>query len=264
MRLLLAGATGRMGGAIVRLLGEFPDLSLCGALASTASTSLGRDAGEWAGSATCGVRITSDLPSALSAAQVAVDFSNAAASPGILRACVQARVPLLIGTTGLPATLEAALTAASQVIPVLVAANTSLGVNLLLDLVRRAAHVLPAGFDIEILDVHHRDKLDAPSGTALALGRAAAEARGGDADPGASAARMSARAARSPGQIGYASVRGGDVVGDHEVLFLGDGERLVLRHSATDRNVFARGALCAARWLAKAPPGRYAMSDIFN
>ncbi len=259
---VLVGATGRMGMQILRLLPEFPALQLVGAIASEHSRSLGRDAAEQAGLQPCGVRISAALPPLLQQAQLVIDFSSAGAAAANLAACAAVRVPLLIGTTGLPRELDAPLAAAAEAIALLVAPNTSLGVNLLFELVRQAAQALPGDYDIEIIEAHHRHKADAPSGTALALGAAAAAARGVTLAQQAIYARHGQTGERPPQQIGFAVVRGGDVVGEHEVCFLGEGERLVLRHSATDRSVFARGALMAGQWLADQAPGRYAMQDV--
>jgi 4-hydroxy-tetrahydrodipicolinate reductase len=265
IRTVLVGATGRMGTNILREWSRFPQLVLSGAIASPDSAQLGADAGQAAGALPLGVPVTAALTPLLSSAQLVIDFSSPRSAASNLEACAAARVPLLLGTTGLPPSLEAALAAAAQQIALLVAPNTSLGVNLLLELVRQAARALPAEYDIEILELHHRDKRDAPSGTALALAQAAAEARGATLDaaeePQGAGWRTGPRAA---GQIGFAVLRGGDVVGEHEVWFLGKGERLHLGHVATDRAVFARGALRAGRWLASQAPGRYAMRDFFK
>ncbi len=263
IRTVLIGANGRMGLNILRLLPHFPALQLCGAVASESSTAIGEDALERVGAPSGGVKLSAALPPLLRDADLALDFSSARAAAANLAACVAARVPLLLGTTGLPRELQAPLAAAADSIALLVAPNTSPGLNLLLDLVRTAARALPLGYDIEILETHHRDKADAPSGTALALGQAAAQGRGVVLDEQAIYARQGATGARAAGQIGFAAVRGGDVVGEHEVMFLGEGERLVLRHGVTDRSVFARGALIAGQWLARKPPGRYGMSDVF-
>jgi 4-hydroxy-tetrahydrodipicolinate reductase len=244
VRTVIVGASGRMGGQLLRAMSEFPGLRLHGAVASAHSRALGEDATLRCGAAASGVSITADLAPLLEQAQLVIDFSPPSAVVANVRACVSARVPMLIGTTGLPPELEAPLQSAARSIALLVAPNTSLGVNLLLELVQQAARSLPAGYDIQIVETHHRGKRDAPSGTALALGAAAATARGVDA-------------------VGMASVRGGDVVGEHEVWFLGEGERLLLKHSATDRAVFARGALLAGQWLAGRPAGRYGMRDVF-
>jgi 4-hydroxy-tetrahydrodipicolinate reductase len=199
------------------------------------------------------VPIISDLSRALAEADVAIDFSSAAATRTNLAACRAARKPLLIGTTGFAAELDGAFAAAARDIPLLVAANTSLGVTLLLELVRIAARALPPAFDIGILDTHHRSKQDAPSGTALALGAAAREARQAARD-----------GAHREGDVGFASVRAGDIVGEHTVLFAGPGEQLSLTHRATDRGIFALGALAAALWLQSRPPGRYTMRDLLG
>lgn len=263
IRTVLIGATGRMGMNILALLPDFPTLQLCGAVTSEHHAALGEDASARAGAARSGVQLSSALPPLLRDAGLAIDFSNAHAAPANLAACVAARVPLLLGTTGWSRELQAPLAAAADSIALLVAPNTSPGLNVLLELVRTAARALAPSYDIEIIESHHRDKRDAPSGTALALGEAAAQGRGVSLHEQAKFARNGAAARRSAGQIGFASVRGGDVVGEHEVQFLGTGERLVLRHSASDRSVFARGALIAGQWLAGKPPGRYAMSDVF-
>jgi 4-hydroxy-tetrahydrodipicolinate reductase len=210
------------------------------------------------------VPVAADMGNRLADCDVAIDFSQPSAAAAHVAACCAAGKPLLIGTTGLAGPMLQELDRAARHIPLLVAANTSLGITLLAELVRQCAQVLPGHFDIEILETHHRGKRDAPSGTALALGRAAAEARGQVLDQVGVFARTGGESARREGEIGFAVVRGGDVVGEHTVLFAGSGEQLILSHRATDRAVFARGALDAALWLA-APgraPGRYSMRDI--
>jgi 4-hydroxy-tetrahydrodipicolinate reductase len=282
-RVVIIGAAGRMGRALLCAAPEFSDLTIAAAVASRTSSALSRDAGELAGVGSNGVKITSDLQAALAQTDVAIDFSNAQATRSNLTACRNAGKALLIGTTGFSADLDDEFDAASKDIPLLVAPNTSLGVTLLIELVREAARALPAaGFDIEIIEAHHRMKRDAPSGTALALGRAAAEGRGQAFErvaaiatrPGGTKHRHVATpegappdgrtidVPRSNGQIGFAVVRGGDIVGEHTVLFAGKGERLALSHQATDRSIFARGALQAAAWLASQPAGRYFMRDL--
>jgi 4-hydroxy-tetrahydrodipicolinate reductase len=267
IRTVIVGATGRMGTQMLRLLPNFPSLTLVGAVASERSAALGKDAAAHAGAAAAtgapAVSISAALPPLLAGADLVIDFSSAGAAAAHVAACAGARVALLLGTSGLPRELEAPLAAAAAVIPLLVASNTSLGVNLLLELVRQAAQALPRSYDIEIVEAHHRDKTDAPSGTALALGAAAAAGRGHSLEGEAAYARHGQNSSRRGGQIGFGVVRGGDVVGEHEVWFLGDGERLLLKHSATDRSVFARGALLAGQWLAARPAGRYGMRDVF-
>jgi 4-hydroxy-tetrahydrodipicolinate reductase len=261
IRLVLVGASGRKGTQILRSLPQFPGLHLVGAVSSDHSAALGMDAGERAGVGASGIAITAALPPLLASADLVIDFSSGRAAAASLAACAAAHVPLLIGTTGLPAELEGPLAVASRTIALLVAPNTSLGVNLLIELVRRAAAVLPTDYDIEVIEAHHRGKRDAPSGTALALASTAASARGDSLSEQACFTRPREAGTRRRGQIGFAVVRGGDVIGEHQVLFLGEGERLSLSHSATDRALFARGALAAAEWLAQQPPGRYVMAD---
>lgn len=242
-RVAILGGAGRMGRALIACAAEL-DIAVSAVVAAAHSPALGQDAGEVAGVRRLGVAIGADLAGALRDAQVVVDFSNPHAAREHLAQCARARVPLLLGTTGLPEGIEADFARAAERIPLLVAANTSLGITLLLDLVRRAARALPGQFDVSIVEAHHRAKRDAPSGTALALGHAVEAVR--------------------QGEVGYAVVRGGDIVGEHDVQFIGAGERLTLGHRATDRAIFARGALEAAAWLAGQAPGRYAMADVLG
>lgn len=264
-RIAVIGVTGRMGQALLRAAPGFPQLLITGAVASTASLALGRDAGEVAGVASTNLAVTSDLPRALAAADVAIDFSHPAATDANLAACRAARTPLLMGTTGLDAALEPALDAAAGEIALLVAPNTSIAVALLTELVRQSAHALPATFDVDVLELHHRMKRDAPSGTALALAAAAGSARGLPRPSGiARSPGERADQGRPDGQIGVNSIRAGDIVGEHTVLFSGPGEQLALTHRASDREIFARGALTAALWLMSRPPGRYSMRDFIG
>jgi len=242
-RVAILGGAGRMGRALIASAAQL-DIAVTAVVAAAHSPALGQDAGEVAGVRRLGVAITADLAEALRDAQVVVDFSSPNAARDHLAHCARAGVPLLLGTTGLPEGIEADFTRAAERVPLLVAANTSLGITLLLDLVRRAARALPKEFDVSIFEAHHRAKRDAPSGTALALGHAVEAAR--------------------QGEVGYAVVRGGDIVGEHDVQFIGAGERLTLGHRATDRAIFARGALQAAAWLAGQAPGRYTMADVLG
>jgi 4-hydroxy-tetrahydrodipicolinate reductase len=244
---VIIGASGRMGLSLLRMLPQFPQFRLHAAVVGPQSRSLGRDAGELAGGGRSGLQVGPDLQGALQGAALALDFSTASAASRQVSLCADAGVPMLLGTTGLGPEMGPILAYAAKRIPLLTAANTSLGANVLQDLARRAAAALGAGFDLQVKDTHHRDKADAPSGTALALGRAALEARGGPGEP-----------------VQYVSVRGGDVVGDHVVEFIGQGERLRLSHTATDRGIFARGALRAGLWLTRQKPGMHHMADIFN
>jgi 4-hydroxy-tetrahydrodipicolinate reductase len=277
---VIIGAAGRMGRALIRAAVESADeLRVCGAVVSTTSKSLGQDAGELAGIGRLDVRVTDDLAAALARAEIVIDFSQPHATRSNLAVCRAARKPLLIGTTGFSAELTPLFDAAAAEIPLLVAPNTSIGVTLLLELTRMAAKALPADFDIEIVEAHHRMKKDAPSGTALALGKAAAEGRGVQ-DPAAAGRAVATGSTgasvgfedalrhrsgeRRQGDIGYAVIRGGDIVGDHTVLFAGTGEQITLGHRATDRAIFARGAARAALWLARQSPGRYFMRDFLG
>jgi 4-hydroxy-tetrahydrodipicolinate reductase len=257
VRVALIGATGRMGREVLRAAAGSTRVLISAALASPASCALGRDAGELAGLGGLNLAVSCDLAGALAGADVAIDFSSAAALRANLAAARAARKPLLIGTTGSGGELEREYAAAAAEIALLVAANTSLAVALLTELVRSAARALPASFDIDIIETHHRTKKDAPSGTALALAAAARAAR-----PAAAVDAGPAAPAREPGRIGMASVRAGDIIGEHTVLFAGPGEELTLSHRAGERGVFARGALAAALWLQSRSPGRYTMADV--
>jgi 4-hydroxy-tetrahydrodipicolinate reductase len=260
IRVGVVGVAGRMGAQLVKAIHDAPGLQLAAAIDHPGGNAIGRDANGLAGLTPGGIAVTADLPAALPALDVVIDFSRAGAVAGTADACAAAGVALMIGTTGLDAATLARIESAATKIPVLRSANTSLALNVLLDLVERAAGALPADYDIEIFEAHHRHKVDAPSGTALALGEAAAAGRGErlprdvmltGAQPGA----------RATGGIGFSVVRGGDVVGEHDVRFLGAGEQLRLTHVATDRAVFARGAVAAAAWLVGRSPGYYRMAD---
>jgi 4-hydroxy-tetrahydrodipicolinate reductase len=252
-----------MGTAIVRTSVAAKSLSIVAAIASSGSRSAGLDVGEVAGSGALGVRVVTELPPDLAGAQVAIDFSRPELSLRALNVCRAARVPIVIGTTGHGAEFEARIAGASREIAVLVAPNTSIGVAVAQELVRIAASALPAEFDIEIVEAHHKNKVDAPSGTALALAGAAANARGLDPHADTLTGRVGQGARRS-GEIGIASLRAGDIVGTHTVLFAGPGERLTVGHEATDRFIFAQGAIRAAAWLAAQKPGRYTMADVLG
>jgi 4-hydroxy-tetrahydrodipicolinate reductase len=260
----LIGATGRMGTSIVRACAiPGAPLQIVAAVASTGSKSLGRDVGELAGVGPTGVRVAGEVPADLANAQVAIDFSRPELSLRALNVARAARVPIVIGTTGHGAEFEARVAGAARDIAVLVAPNTSLGVAVAQELVRIAAGALPAEFDIEIVEAHHKHKLDAPSGTALALADSAARARGIDARADTITGRAG-QGRRRDGEIGIASVRAGDIVGTHTVVFAGTGERLTLGHEATDRSIFALGAIRAAQWLASQKPGRYSMGHVLG
>lgn len=264
LRIAILGATGRMGRALLQALDEVPGAVLVGATASAGSQWLGQDVAAPGAGPSRGVIVTSDVAAAVREAMVAIDFTLPAATSQNLAACQSAGCALMIGATGHDERGRAAIAAAANSIPVVLAANTSLGVNLLLKLTELAARVLDESYDLEIFEAHHRHKKDAPSGTALALGRAAAAGRQVQLDEVADYARHGVTAERAPGAIGFSVFRGGDVVGEHTVTFAGIGERVELTHRASDRMAFARGALRAARWLSGRRPGLYSMQDVLG
>lgn len=247
------GARGRMGQAIAQVAAE-QGIAVAGGTDAQGGGTIGAD----------GAPITTD-PAALAAvADILIDFSSPRALQANLDACVAAGKPLVIGTTGLEAAQHAAIDAAARSIPVLQTGNTSLGVNLLAALVREAAARLGEDWDIEIVEMHHRHKVDAPSGTALLLGQAAAEGRGIDLASRSARGRDGITGARKAGDIGFAALRGGSVAGDHMVVLAGEGERIELGHRAESRIIFARGAIRAAQWLTGKGPGRYTMADVLG
>jgi len=265
VRVAVLGATGRMGRSLIHAIHDSTEFELVGALASPESPALGADAGDVAGlNRRFGTVVTAEPAAALARAEVALDFTVADAVRGNLAACVARGCPLLVGTTGLDGATLAAIDAAVARIALLVAPNTSLGINLLSQLVERAAAALPPEYDIEVLEAHHRYKVDAPSGTALRLGEAAAAGRGEELKEVAAAARGTAAGPRRAGSIGFAVLRGGDIVGEHTVLYAGPGERLELTHRAHDRMTFAYGALRAAEWLRGRAAGRYTMGNVLG
>lgn len=263
-RVLLHGAGGRMGRAVVSLLAVDERLRLAAALDAPGSKLLGRDAGELAGLGALGVSLTADISAALRVSDVVIDFSVVGAVPALARAAAQSRTPTVVCTTGLDAAAHAALDALAEVAPVVVAANTSVGVTVLLHLAARAALLLGDDYDVEIVELHHRQKVDAPSGTALRLAQAVATARELDLATAARHGRSGQVGARTPDEIGLHALRGGDVIGEHTVLLAGAGERLELTHRAHTRDLFARGALRAARWVVSQRPGKYEMADVLG
>lgn len=263
-RIAILGATGRMGRALLELVAASDDLSLSGAAAEPGHPALGTDPGPGLGLPAFGLRIGDDPAAAVAGAEVAVDFSVAAATAAHAAACAAQGVALVIGTTGLGETEQAALAAAAERVPVVYGRNMSIGVNLLSELVRLAARTLDTDYDIEIYEAHHRHKVDAPSGTALQLGEAAVAGRGGRLDELAVYQRHGHTGPRPAGTIGFAVARAGGIVGDHRVTFGGDEELLELGHRALDRRVFARGALRAARWVVGQPPGLYGMREVLG
>lgn len=263
LRIAILGVSGRMGRALLTAIDETPGAVLSGAGASAGSRWLGQDAGAPASGPRRNVAISA-CADAIRGANVVIDFTLPEATSANVQACVAAGCPMVIGTTGFDAAAQLEIERAAQRIAIVSAPNMSLGVNLLLRLTQLAAQALDDGYDIEIFEAHHRNKKDAPSGTALALGRAAADGRGVSLDAAADVARHGNTGARRRGAIGFSVFRGGDVVGDHTVTFAGIGERIELTHRASDRMAFARGALKAAQWIAGRGPGLYSMQDVLG
>jgi 4-hydroxy-tetrahydrodipicolinate reductase len=264
MRLVVAGAAGRMGRMLVRTAHEHPDLEVVGAVEQPTSKELGADAGELAGVGRLGVAVSDDPLTALLNADGILDFTVPRATVALSEFAAQARVVHVIGTTGLTEADVAAIEAAARHAVVVRSGNMSLGVNLLAGLVARAASALGDDWDAEIVEMHHRMKVDAPSGTALLLGEAIAQARGIPLGEHSARARDGNVGARRRGDIGFASLRGGGVIGDHTVILAGPSERLEFTHRAEDRTVFARGAVRAALWGRDRKPGHYSMADVLG
>ena len=260
----ITGAAGRMGQMLARAVAESEDAHLAGATERPGHPWIGRDLGAAQGGAALGVTVEDDPLPVFARVRAVLDFSAPAATLRHAEIAAQARLVHVIGTTGFSEADLAALAAAARHAVIVREGNMSLGVNLLAGLVRRVARSLGPDWDAEIVEMHHRHKVDAPSGTALMLGEAAAEGRGVDLAEMADRGRDGHTSARARGAIGMAALRGGDVVGEHDVIFAGAGERLVLRHVATDRMIFARGALAAALWGLDRKPGEYRMTDVLG
>ncbi len=264
MRLVVVGAAGRMGQMLVKAIASTEGATLGGALERLGSPALGRDAGEVAGIGPLGVKITDDPLNALLNVDGVIDFSVPAVTVEIAALAAQARIVHVIGTTGLSAADFEKLDAAARHATIIRSGNMSLGVNLLAGLVKKAAAELGADWDIEILEMHHRMKVDAPSGTALLLGEAAAAGRQVALAEHSVRVRDGHTGARKADDIGFATLRGGTVVGDHSVIFAGAGERIELVHRAEDRSIFANGAVRAALWGRGKKPGIYSMADVLG
>lgn len=262
--IVVTGVSGRMGQMLVGLLRNHPQARLIGAVEREGHPWIGQDLGQAMGGATLGLGVTDDPVSVFARAQAVIDFTAPAATLGFATLAAQARAVHVIGTTGLSADDLGAIAAAARHAVIVRAGNMSPGVNLLVALTRQVAAALGPDYDIEIVEAHHRAKVDAPSGTALMLGEAAAQGRGVALDRVAVSRRDGPAGPRSPGSIGFSAIRGGDIVGDHDVIFAGDGERIILRHIATDRAVFARGAIRAALWGQGRPPGEYDMRHVLG
>ena len=264
MRVVIAGAGGRMGRTLIHAVAASKGLTLAGAVEAEGSAVIGRDAGELAGLGPNGVRVVSDVAPLLKDADGLIEFTIPAATLAFAELTAAAGLVHVIGTTGHSAEEEAIIAKAAGRARVVKAGNFSMGVNLLVALTKRVAKTLDDAYDIEILEMHHNKKIDAPSGTALMLGRAAAAGRGIDLDRHSVRGRDGITGARCAGDIGFASLRGGTVVGEHSVIFAGPAERVELTHRAEDRMIFARGALRAALWARGQKPGLYSMADVLG
>jgi 4-hydroxy-tetrahydrodipicolinate reductase len=264
MRLIVAGAGGRMGRTLIKAIADTDGVVLAGAVEAAGSAVIGRDAGELAGLGANGVKVAVDPAPLLAKADGLVDFTIPAATIAFAELIANNGLVHIIGTTGLSPENEKLIAIAAQRATIVKSGNMSLGVNVLAALVKRVAKTLDEDFDIEILEMHHNKKIDAPSGTALLLGRAAAAGRKIDLDQRSVRVRDGHTGARCAGDIGFAALRGGTVVGDHTVMFAGPAERLELSHKAEDRMIFARGALKAAMWAKGRKPGLYSMMDVLG
>ena len=262
--IVIAGASGRMGQMLVHETLANPDCRLVACLERAGHDWIGRDIGAAMGGAEIGVTVGDDPVEALARAHAVIDFTAPEATVELTGLAAQARAVHVIGTTGLGPEHRTRIAAAARHAAIVQAGNMSLGVNLLVQLTKKVAAALDAEFDIEVVEAHHGAKVDAPSGTALMLGEAAAEGRGIALADMADRGRDGITGARERGHIGFSAIRGGDIVGEHDVLFAGPGERIVLRHVATDRAIFARGAVKAALWGQDRPAGLYDMADVLG
>lgn len=264
MRVAVMGAAGRMGRELVRAVHTTQGCTLAGGIEFAGSAAIGADLGVLAGLGETGLKVTSDAGALISAADAIIDFTSPKATVEFARLAAQAGKVHVIGTTGLSAADDAAIAEAARRATIVEAGNMSLGVNLLLAITRKVAEALDADYDIEVLEMHHNKKVDAPSGTALMLGQAAAEGRGVDLTAVSQRTRDGHTGPRRRGDIGFATLRGGSVVGDHTVIFAGEGERIEIKHMAADRSIFARGAVKAALWGRGKGPGLFAMTDVLG
>jgi 4-hydroxy-tetrahydrodipicolinate reductase len=264
LRVGITGASGRMGATLIAAVRAADDLALTAATERPDSPAIGRDAGLVSGTGPAGVSITGDLAGVLGQVDVVIDFTTPEASRHHVAQCVAAKRAIVVGTTGLSAEDKQVITVAANEIPILLAPNMSVGVNLLFTIAAEVARVLGEDYDVEIVESHHRMKKDSPSGTALRLAEVLADAMGIDAKQDLVKSRDGNIGERPKRTIGIQAVRGGDVVGDHTVFFLGQGERVELTHRATSRGNFAQGAVRGARWLAKKAPGLYDMQDVLG
>ena len=264
MKLAIAGAAGRMGRVLTRIIHETPGVTVAGGIEPEGSAHAGADMGELAGLGPIGIAITDDPLPLFTQIDGVIDFTIPAATLALAELSAQARIVHVIGTTGIDDNGQAKIRAASRHARIVKSGNMSLGVNLLAAMVRKVAAALGEDFDIEVLEMHHKHKIDAPSGTALLLGEAAAKGRGIDLKTRSVRVRDGHTGARPAGHIGFATLRGGSVVGEHTVMFAGAAERIELTHKAESRDIFARGAVRAAIWGFDKRPGLYSMSDVLG
>jgi 4-hydroxy-tetrahydrodipicolinate reductase len=262
-RIAVAGASGRMGQMLIDAIRAADDCSLTGALDIATSPAIGKDAGSFSGQPT-GVLINSDLRAGLANSQVLIDFTRPEGTLEHIKVCRELGVALVIGTTGFSEAQKAVIVEASKYIAIMMAPNMSVGVNVTLKLLEMAAKALSTGYDIEIIEAHHRHKVDAPSGTALKMGEVIADALGRDLKDCAVYAREGVTGERDPSSIGFATIRGGDIVGDHTVLFAGTGERIEISHKSSSRATYAQGSLRAVRFLAGQKAGLFDMFDVLG
>ena len=263
LRIAIAGASGRMGRMLIEVLSAADDLVLAGALDVPGSPAIGQDASAFLGKAS-GVLITADLKAGLANSQVLIDFTRPEGTLAHLEACESLGVKVVIGTTGFSEAQKAQIAAHAQRIAIMMAPNMSVGVNVMLKLLDTAARALNQGFDVEVIEAHHRHKVDAPSGTALAMGEVVAKALGRDLKDCAVYGREGITGERDPSTIGFATVRGGDIIGDHTVLFAGTGERIEITHKSSSRAVYAQGSMRAARFLAGKTQGLFGMNEVLG
>jgi 4-hydroxy-tetrahydrodipicolinate reductase len=264
MKIAVMGVAGRMGQELVRAVNAVEGCTISGAVERPDSPAIGQDIGVLAGIGPLGVAVSADALEVIAGSEGILDFTTPKSTVEFAGLAANARVVHVIGTTGLKEADEAQIAAAARHAPIIKAGNMSLGVNLLVAVTRRVAEALDEDFDIEIVEMHHRNKVDAPSGTALMLGAAAAEGRGVNLAEHSVSARNGITGPRRRGDVGFASLRGGSVVGDHRVIFAGAGERIELAHLVWDRGIFARGAVKALLWGKGRPPGLYSMSDVLG
>jgi len=263
-RIVITGASGRMGGNLLQAVAEDEATALAGAVDRPGSAAVGRDAGELAGTGPLGVTVAENLGEVLAEADAVIDFTLPEATVTYAAACAEAGVPMVIGTTGFDTAQQAALEDAGRSVALMIAPNMSIGVNLTFKVLDMVARALGDDYDVEVIEAHHRNKVDAPSGTALRMGEVVAEALDRDLEANAVYGRQGRTGVRERETIGFETIRAGDIVGEHTVMFAGAGERVEIAHKASSRQTFAGGAVRAAKWVTTQPPGLYDMQDVLG